>query len=743
MSEFDSIKLILKSGSSVVKIFNISVFIIYHGKETIMPKRKWIAVISVLLLCSLIFGCKGREQTLAYPVTEKVDAVDEYFGTKVGDPYRWLENDKDEKVKQWVEAQNKVTFDYLAKIPFREKIRQRLTQIYNYPRYSAPFRAGEYYFFYKNDGLQNQSVIYIQKGLDGEPKVFLDPNTLSPDGTTRASLVGFSNDNRYVACARSEGGSDWQELRVMEVETGKELEDRVQWVKFTGAAWQGSGFYYSGYEKPKEGQELTAKNEYQKIFYHKLGAPQNEDQLIYEDKEHPLRYHSVDVTEDERYLLLNVTEGTHGNELYFKDLKAKTSAFIPLVKGFDYNTGVVNNIEDKFIILTDRDAPKKKIAQVETKNPGQENWVTLIPEKTESIESASIVDGRIFVSYLKDATTRVYQHDLSGKLEKEIELPAIGSASGFGGKKDDQILFYTFTSFTYPPAIYKYDIASGKSEVFRKTEVKFNPDDYEAKEVFYPSKDGTKIPLFIVHKKGLKLDGNNPTYLYGYGGFNISQTPGFSVSNIILLENSGVYARACLRGGGEYGEEWHKAGMMFKKQNVFDDFIAAAEYLIRENYTSKEKLAIAGGSNGGLLVGACMTQRPDLFKVAFPAVGVMDMLRYHKFTVGWGWVVEFGSSDNEEQFRNLYSYSPLHNIKESVCYPATLVTTADHDDRVVPAHSFKFIATLQEKQSCASPVLIRIDTRSGHGASSTTKAIEQLTDAWAFMFHNMGLDVEY
>ena len=708
-----------------------------------MRERKWIALFFALLLCSLIFGCKGPKQALTYPVTDKVDVVDDYFGTKVADRYRWLESDKDEKVKQWVEAENKVTFDYLSKIPFREKIRQRLTEIYNYPRYSAPFRAGEYYFFYKNDGLQNQSVIYIQKGLDGEPKFFLDPNKLSPDGTTRASLTGFSNDDLYAAYSRSEGGSDWQEIRVLEIATGRELEDRIQWVKFGGAAWHGNGFYYSGFDKPEEGKELTAKNEFQKIFYHKLGAPQSEDHLIYEDREHPLRYHGADVTEDEKYLLLNVSEGTHGNELYFKDLTSKTSSLIPLVQGFNSNTDFVNNLEDKFVIVTDMDAPKKKIMLVETKKPAKENWVTLIPERTEPIVSASIVDGKLFVSYLKDATTRVYQHDLSGKLEKEIELPAIGSASGFGGKKDDKILFYTFTSFTYPPTIYKYDIASGKSEVFRKAEVKFNPEDYEAKQVFYPSKDGTSIPLFIVHKKGLNIDGNNPAYLYGYGGFNSSQTPNFSVSNIILLENGGVYARACLRGGGEYGEEWHKAGMMFKKQNVFDDFIAAAEYLIRENYTSKEKLAIAGGSNGGLLVGACMTQRPDLFKVALPAVGVMDMLRYNKFTVGWGWVVEYGSSDNEEQFRNLYSYSPLHNIKEGVCYPATLVTTADHDDRVVPAHSFKFIATLQEKHKGKNPVLIRIDTKSGHGASSTTKAIEQLTDTWSFMFYNMRLDVKY
>ncbi len=708
-----------------------------------MRVKKWISLIPALILISLVFSCKAKQETFTYPVTEKVDVVDDYFGTKVADPYRWLEDDKAEKVKQWVEAQNNVTFNYLAKIPFRENIRQRLTEIYNYPRYSAPFRSGEYYFFYKNDGLQNQSVIYVQKGLDGEPRVFLDPNTLSHDGTTRASLIGFSHDDRYTAYSRSEGGSDWREIRVMEIATGRELEDRIQWVKFTGTAWHGNGFYYSGFDKPEEGKELTATNEYQKIFYHELGTPQSQDRLVYEDRKHPRRYHSVSVTDDERYLFLYVSEGTHGNEIYFKDLKAKKAEWVPLQVGFEYDTNVVDNLEDKFVLLTDREAPKGKIVLADAKNPAPENWVTLVPEKAETVRSASLVGGKMFVSYLKDASTHVFQYDLNGNLEKEIELPAIGSAFGFAGKKEDKILFYTFTSFTYPPTIYKYDIESGKSEVFRKTEVKFNPEDFEARQVFYASKDGTRIPMFIVHKKGLELDGKRPTYLYGYGGFQSSLTPNFDVSRIILLENGGVYAMANLRGGGEYGEEWHKAGMLQNKQNVFDDFIAAAEYLIREKYTSPERLAIAGGSNGGLLVGACMTQRPELFKVVLPAVGVMDMLRFHKFTVGWGWVVEYGSSDNEEQFRYLYAYSPLHNIKEGVRYPATLVTTADHDDRVVPAHSFKFIAALQEKHAGKSPVLIRIDTRSGHGASSTTKAIEQLTDIWSFTFKNLGMTAQY
>ncbi len=708
-----------------------------------MRKRQLSAFILILLLFLAPFGCKEKTPALTYPITEKGDVVDDYFGTKVPDPYRWLEDDKAENVANWVETQNTVTFGYLEQVPFRDKIRSRLTEIYNYPRYSAPFRVGEYYFYMKNDGLQNQSVIYIQKGLDGEPRVFLDPNTLSPDGTTRAFLTGFSNDDRYACYSRSEAGSDWTEMRIMEVETARELEDRIQWTKFGGATWQGNGFYYSGFEKPEEGKELTAANENQKIFYHKLGTPQSEDFVIYEDPANPRRYYRAAVTEDERFLFLMISEGTRGNELHFKDLTAKKAEFMPLVQGFEYDTFVVDNLEDKLILMTNMDAPNRKLVFVDAKRPAIENWTVLIPEKSEVMTSASVVGGKIFASYLKDASTHIFQHDLAGEMEKEIELPALGSAGGFGGKKEDTLVFYTFTSFTYPPTIYKYDIPTGKSEVFRRTEVKFDPDAFEARQVFYPSKDGTMIPMFIVHKKDLVLDGKRPTYLYGYGGFNASSTPNFNVSNIILLENDGVYAMANLRGGGEYGEAWHKAGMLEKKQNVFDDFIAGAEYLIRERYTSSEKLAIAGASNGGLLVGACMTQRPELYKVAFPAVGVMDMLRFHKFTVGWGWVVEYGSSDDPEQFKYLYAYSPLHNIKDGVCYPATLVTTADHDDRVVPAHSFKFAATLQEKQICRNPALIRIETRSGHGASNITKAIEQLTDLWSFMFFNTGIKVKY
>jgi prolyl oligopeptidase len=708
--------------------------------------RKKILVLFILLSFVCLPTCQQQKEIQpapTYPVTQKGDQSDDYFGTKVADPYRWMEDDTAEEVKNWVEAQNKVTFGYLENIPFREKIHQRVTEVYNYPRYGSPFRAGEYYFYYKNDGLQNQSVLYIQKGLDGEPEVFIDPNKLSPDGTIRISISGFSKDNRYVAFSRSESGSDWRELRVIEVESKKELSDRLQWLKFSDASWHGNGFYYSGYDKPEKGQELTAANKFQKIFYHKLGDPQEKDKLIYEDKEHPFLYKWASVTEGEEYMFLSLSAGTHGNELYYKDLSVKNMKFQPLIKGFEFDSYVIDNIGDKFLVYTNTDAPNCKVILMDSKKPGKENWKTIIPEKPDVLRSSYTAGAQLFCSYLKDANVRVYQHDLQGKFVKEIELPGLGNAYGFYGKRDDKILFYIFTSFTSPSTIYKYDISSGKTEVFRKSQVKFNPEDYVSKQVFYHSKDDTRVPMFIVHKKGLKLNGNNPTYLTAYGGFNISRLPSFSSTLIVLLENGGVYALPNLRGGGEYGEKWHRAGMLHNKQNVFDDFIAAAEYLIREKYTSKDRLAIAGGSNGGLLVGACMTQRPDLYKVVFPAVGVMDMLRYHKFTVGWGWVVEYGSSDEEEHFKNLYAYSPLHNIKEGVAYPATLVTTADHDDRVVPAHSFKFAAELQAKHRGENPVLIRIETRSGHGASSTTKRIEETSDKWAFMFYIMGVKINY
>ncbi len=705
--------------------------------------KKMLVIIAVLLVALAFASCRKQAAKLTYPETKKVDVVDDYFGVKVADPYRWLEDDNAEDTKAWVEAQNKVTFSYLERIPFRPKIKDRLTEIFNYPRYSSPRRVGESYFFTKNDGLQNQSVWYIQKGLDGEPEVFLDPNELSADGTVRAYLMSESADNRYVAVSRGEAGSDWSEIRVMDIATKQELPDRVRWVKFSGAAWHGNGFYYSGYDAPAPGEELSAKNEYQKVFYHKLGDPQEKDALIWEDRAHPLRYVSAGTTEDEKHLFLVLSEGTSGSEIWMKDLGKKGAKFELLVKGFDYDSTPLEVVDGQVLVHTNEDAPNFRVVAVDPRKPAKENWVTVIPERTEVLSGAGTAGGYLFCNYLKDANTKIFQHALDGALVREIELPALGSAGGFGGKRDETTLFYTFTSFTYPPTIYKYDPVTGASEVFRRSEVKFDPAAYETKQVFYESKDGTRVPMFIVHKKGLKLDGKNPTYLYAYGGFNISLTPSFSAANIVLLENGGVYAMANLRGGGEYGETWHRAGMLENKQNVFDDFIAAAEYLIRERYTSTPRLAIAGGSNGGLLVGAVMTQRPELFGVAFPAVGVMDMLRYHKFTVGWGWAVEYGSSAKEEEFKYLYAYSPLHNLKDGVCYPATMVTTADHDDRVVPAHSFKFAATLQEKHACERPVLIRIETRSGHGSSNLSKAIEDLTDQWSFMFYNMGVKPIY
>lgn len=691
---------------------------------------------TALCLLALLSGC-SREQPLRYPPTKKVDQVDDYFGVRVPDPYRWLEDDNAEEVKQWVREQNAVTFAYLSRIPFREQIRRRLREIFDYPRYGAPMRAGDYYFFTKNDGLQNQSVLYVQKGLAGTPEVFIDPNALSPDGTIRVSLVGFSNDDRYVAVSHSEAGSDWSEIRVMEIASKRELADRIRWVKFSGAAWHGQGFYYSGYDRPAPGHELTAKNEYQKVFYHRLGDPQEKDAILYQDREHPLRYVSAETSEDERFLFLSVTEGTHGNELYCMDLGSGRKDFRPLIRGFEFNNTVIDNVGDRILVHTDAGAPNYRVVAIDPTDPAPDRWREIVPERPEVLSDASAAGGRLYCSYLKDANTKVAEYDLTGKLLREIELPALGTASGFYGKRDEKVLFYTFTSFTYPPTIYRYDPATGRSEVFRKAEIRYRPEDYEVKQVFYESKDKTRIPMFLVHRKGLERNGKNPVYLYGYGGFNSSMVPSFNPARIFLLENGVLYAQACLRGGGEYGENWHKAGMLLNKQNVFDDFIAAAEYLIRERYTSPNHLAMAGASNGGLLVGAAMTQRPELFRVALPAVGVMDMLRFHKFTVGWGWTVEYGSSDDEKHFRNLYSYSPLHNLRDGVSYPATLITTADHDDRVVPAHSFKFAATLQEKHRGPNPVLIRIDTRSGHGASNVSKLIDRTADEYAFMLYHI------
>jgi prolyl oligopeptidase len=680
------------------------------------------------------------QQPIQYPKTRKVDHVDNYHGTQVADPYRWLEDDNSEETAKWVEEENKVTFSYLEKIPFRAKIKDRLTQLFNYPKIGSPFRKGDLYFFSKNDGLQNQNVVYVQKGLDGNPEVLIDPNKWSEDGTARLSALALSKDGKYAAYGASLSGSDWQEYRVMEIASHNIQPDTLKWVKVSSIAWQGNGFYYSRYPEPEKGHELSTKNENHQVYFHKIGTAQSEDELVYQDPAHPQRFHTVRTTEDERFAILTISDrgkGKKGNSIFYRDAKSGDKAFKPIVAEIgDDSFDVIDNVGDKFLIQTDMSAPNGKVVIYD---PKTEKWSDVLPEKAEPLQGAGTAGGKLFATYLKDVATRAYVYSLEGKLENEIELPGPGSAGGFGGNFDDKFVFYTFTSFNAPPTTYRYDIATKKSSFFRAPEIPgFKAGDYETKQVFYNSKDGARVPMFLVYKKGLKLDGNNPTLLYGYGGFNLTTSPSFNSLRIALLENGFVYASANLRGGGEYGEKWHEAGTKLKKQNVFDDFIAAAEWLIANKYTSSEKLAIQGGSNGGLLVGAALNQRPELFKVALPAVGVMDMLRFHKFTIGWNWIADYGSSDNPEEFKALYAYSPLHNIKETK-YPATLITTADHDDRVVPAHSFKYAATIQEKQRGSAPVLIRIETKSGHGASSTAKQIEITADTYAFLFYNIGV----
>jgi len=689
--------------------------------------------------------CNSLSVKLKYPETKKGTQTDNYFGTAVADPYRWLENDTSAETKAWVRSEQDFTEAYLSKIPFRGKIMKRYKELLNYDKFFGAFKAGDYIIYTKQEGLQNQSVYYIQKGLDGEPKVLIDPNKLSADGSVSVSLDGVSNDKKYLAYHINKGGSDWQTMYIMEIATQKKLDDQLDWLKFGGAAWKGSGFYYSRYDKPAPGTELSAKNEFQKVFYHKLGNKQEQDELVFEDKAHPQLYFDPQVTEDERFLFIYKSPGTDGVEMLCRDFAGDAKDLRLLFKGYEFNYSVLNNTGDKLLVNTNDGAGNYRVILVDPKNPEKKNWKEIIPEKPEKLESVGTMGGKLFASYLKDASTRIYQYKPDGTLEKEVPLPAIGSASGIGGFNNEMVGFYDFSSFTYPPCVYKYDLATGKSEVFRKSTPKANVDDFETEQVFYTSKDGTRVPMFLVHKKGIKLDGSHPALLYAYGGFGVSSTPYFSNSKIILYENNGVFAMPNIRGGGEYGEKWHKGGNRLNKQNGFDDFVAAAEYLIDKKYTSKEKLAINGGSNGGLLIGAVMTQRPDLFKVALPEVGVMDMLRFQKFTVGWGWAVEYGSSDSAKYFPVLYKYSPLHNIKDGVEYPATLVMTADHDDRVVPAHSFKFISTLQEKQKGPNPVLIRIEINQGHGASgaSLSKIIESETDKWAFMFYNMGVEVKY
>ncbi len=686
-------------------------------------------------------------QSMQYPQTRKIDHTDTYHGTVVADPYRWLEDDNAKDTAAWVEAQNKVTFSYLESIPYRAKIKQRLETLFNYPKISAPFRRGENYFFTKNDGLQNQSVYYMQKGLTGTPEVLIDPNKLSADGTSSLSAFSLSKDGKYLGYGISKGGSDWSEYHVMEVATRKVLPDTLTWVKVSGMSWAGNGFYYSRYPAPEKGHELSTKNENHQVWFHKVGTEQSQDELVYEDKANLQRFHNVSTSEDERFALLNLSDrgkGKKGNAIFFRNLSKGETKFTPIVGEIGNDSfGVLDNIGDKFLLRTDKGAPNGKIVLYD---PKTQSWKDVIAEKPEPLQGSGTAGGKLFVTYLKDVTTRAYVYDLNGKLENEVSLPGVGSAGGFGGNNDDKFVFYSFQSLNYPPTTFRYDIATKKSSVFRTIDIAgYKADAYETRQVFYPSKDGTKVPLFLVHKKGLKLDGTNPTLLYGYGGFNITTSPTFNALRIALLEQGFVYASANIRGGAEYGEKWHEAGTKLQKQNVFDDFIGAAEWLIANKYTSSQKLAVQGGSNGGLLVGAVINQRPELFKVALPAVGVMDMLRFHKFTIGWNWIADYGSSDKPDEFKALYAYSPLHNIKSGVNYPATLITTADHDDRVVPAHSFKYAATLQEKAaaSTTNPLLIRVETKSGHGASNTAKQLEITADIFAFLIHNLGVKTTY
>jgi prolyl oligopeptidase len=678
---------------------------------------------------------------MSYPISNKSDQVDNYHGTLVADPYRWLEDPDSAETRNWISAENQITFAYLNEIPAREKIKQRLTKLWDYEKYGIPFKEGNNYFYFKNNGLQNQSVLYTLKTLDAEPKVLIDPNKLSTDGTIALSGLAISENGKLLAYGLSTSGSDWQEWKVRDVETGEDLEDHLKWIKFSGASWtkDNQGFFYSRYDEPNEKTKLEDVNYYQKLYYHQLGTPQSEDVLIYHRDDQKEWGFSGNVTEDGSYLIISVWLGTDAKNLvFYKDLTNPDAEVVELINQFEADYSFIEHDEHIFYLRTDLNAPRGRLIAIDTKNPAQENWQEIIPQSVATLESANILNNQFVVDFLQDARTQIKIFDLNGALVREVELPGLGSAGGFGGKRDDTETFYSFTSFTTPGTIYRYNMVTGKSELFRQSQVDFNPDDYETKQIFYSSKDGTQVPMFITHKKGLQLDGNNPTYLYAYGGFNVSMTPSFSVSTLVWMEMGGVYAMPNIRGGGEYGEEWHQAGMKEKKQNVFDDFIAAAEWLIDNNYTRHARLAIAGGSNGGLLVGACMTQRPELFGAALPAVGVMDMLRFHKFTIGWAWVPEYGSPDNPEEFPALYSYSPLHNLKSGTAYPATLITTADHDDRVVPAHSFKFAATLQANHAGDAPVLIRIETKAGHGAGKpTAKIIEEAADKWAFLVQTL------
>ena len=700
--------------------------------------KKIILVMAVTT--SIASFCQNQKmETLTYPETKKTTTVDTYFGTEVNDPYRWLEDDKSAETAAWVKEENKVTFDYLSKIPFRNKIKERMEKLWNYEKISAPFKEGGYTYFYKNNGLQNQSVLY-RTDKSGKEEVFLDPNTFSKDATTSLDGLSFSKDGSKVAYSVSKAGSDWRTVIFIDAKTKKEIDTPLVDVKFSGLSWKGNeGIFYSSYEKPK-GSELSAKTDEHKLYFHQLGTAQKTDLVIFGDKE-KRRYVGGSVSEDDRYLFISAANSTSGNELYLKDLNTPNSKIIPIVSTFDFDVDVIDNLGSKLFILTNINAPNKRIVSVDASNPGTENWVDFIPE-TDNVLSPSTGGGYIFATYMKDAISLVKQYDFKGNLIREVTLPGIGTASGFGGKAKDTELYFSFTNYTTPATIYSFNPKEGKATVYKKPVVDFKSENYISTQVFYTSKDGTKIPMIITHKKGLKLEGKNPTILYGYGGFNISLTPSFSIANAVWLEMGGIYAVANLRGGGEYGKKWHDAGTKLQKQNVFDDFIAAAQYLIAEKYTSSDFLAIKGGSNGGLLVGAVMTQKPELIKVALPAVGVMDMLRYHTFTAGAGWAYDYGTAeDSKEMFEYIKGYSPVQNVKMGTKYPATLVTTGDHDDRVVPAHSFKFAAELQAKHVGNNPVLIRIETNAGHGAGKpVSKTIEEASDIQAFTLFNMGFN---
>ena len=694
---------------------------------------------TILLLSGImVMSCTPQQKKLTYPKAEKVDTVDVYFGTEVADPYRWLENDTSAATAAWVEAENKVTNEYLAQIPFRKQLLERLTNLANYEKIGAPFKKHGKYYFYKNDGLQNQSVLYVQDSLEGEPRVFLDPNKLSDDGTVALTGLSFSHDGKYAAYTISRSGSDWTEIYVLDTVTGQLLDDHIEWAKFTGAAWQGDGFYYSAYDAPVKGKEFSNVNENHKVYYHKIGTPQTEDKLIYQNPAYPKRFYYTGTSEDERILFVYESGAGRGNNLFIKDLKKANAPFIQLTTDFDYQYSPIEVIDNNVYIFTNYGAPKNRIMVADINNPKLENWKELIPEMESVLSSAEVIGGKLFLTYDKDASNHAYVYSQKGEHMHEIKLPSLGSV-GFSGTKDDKECFFVFTSFTTPGTIYKYDMDKNSYELYRAPKVEFNSDDFVTEQAFFPSKDGIMIPMFLTYKKDLERNGNNPVFLYGYGGFGISLNPGFTTSRIPFLENGGIYAQVNLRGGSEYGEEWHIAGTKMQKQNVFNDFISAAEYLINNKYTNPDKIAIVGGSNGGLLVGACMTQRPDLFKVAIPQVGVMDMLRYHKFTIGWNWASDYGTSeDSQEMFEYLKGYSPLHNLKPGTKYPATMVTTADHDDRVVPAHSFKFAATLQECNDGTNPTIIRIDSKAGHGAGKPmAKVLEEQADIYGFIMYNL------